>query len=95
VCNFMRLRMTDSRERRLENLCEATDENTKSKAIDRAADYYLKMAGDTTAVPTGAVEELMELAVEQGSVTPEEIADVLYTEELPVEAETSWSVGRE
>jgi hypothetical protein len=91
----MRLRMTDSRERRLENLCEATDENTKSKAIDRAADYYLKMAGDTTAVPTGAVEELMELAVEQGSVTPEEIADVLYTEELPVEAETSWSVGRE
>jgi hypothetical protein len=89
----MRLRMTDSRERRLANLLEATDENTKSKALDRAADYYLKMAGDTTAVPTGAVEELMERAVEQGSVTPEEIAAILDTEELPVEARTEWSVG--
>ena len=51
------------------------------------------MAGDTTAVPVGAIEQLMELAVKEGSVTPEEIADVLDTEELPVEAETYWSVG--
>jgi hypothetical protein len=87
--------MTESREHRLENLLEATGENTKSKALDRAADYYLKMAGDTTAMPTGAVEKLMERAVEQGSVTPEEIAEVLDTEELPVEAETNWSVGSE
>ncbi|UPV75881.1 hypothetical protein M0R89_07435 [Halorussus limi] len=85
--------MTDSRERRLENLLEATGQNTKSKAIDQAADYYLKMAGDTTAVPTGAVEELMERAVKQGNVTPEEIADILDTDELSVKAETSWSVG--
>lgn len=91
----MRLRMTDSRERRMENLLEATGENTKSKAIDRAATYYLRMVGDTTAIPTGAVETLMELAVEQGSVTPEEIADVLDTEEFSVKAETSWSVGTE
>lgn len=52
------------------------------------------MCGGTTARPTGAVEELMELAVEQGSVTPEEIATVLTTEELSVQAETNWSVGQ-
>ena len=50
-----------------------------------AADYYLKMSGDTVAVPNGAVE--------QGSVTPEEIAEILHTDELTVRAETSWSVG--
>lgn len=46
-------------------------------------------------MPTGAVKELMERAVEQGSVTPEEIAEVLGTDKLPVEAETEWSVGPE
>lgn len=91
----MRLRMNDRRERRLETLLDATGESAKAKAIDRAADHYIKMAGDNTAVPTGAIEDLMELAVEEGSVTPEEIADVLDTEELPVEAETNWSVGPE
>jgi len=91
----MRLRMNNRRERRLENLQDATGENTKSKAIDTAADYFCKMAGDNFAFPTGAVEELMERADEQGSVTAEEIAEVLDTEELPVEAETNWSVGTE
>lgn len=73
----MRLRMNERRERRLETLLDATGENAKAKAIDRAADHFIKMAGDTTAVPTGAIEELMERAVEQGSVTPEEIAEIL------------------
>jgi len=91
----MRLRMNDRRELRLENLLDATDENAKAKAIDRAAEFYIKMAGDTTASPVGAIEELMDLAVEEGSVTPGEIAEVLDTEELPVEAETNWSVGTE
>jgi hypothetical protein len=91
----MRLRMNDRRKHRLENLLDATDENAKAKAIDRAAEFYIKMAGDTTASPVGAIEELMERADEQGSVTAEEIAQVLDTEELPVDAETSWSVGPE
>ena len=93
VCNFMRLRMTDSRELRLEQLCEATGENTKSKALDQAAAFYLKMAGDTTAVPIGAFVKLMERAVDQGSITPKEIAAILHTDELPVQAKTSWTVG--
>lgn len=95
VCNNMRVRMTEQRERRLEQLCEATGEAAKSKAIDEAAEFYLRMAGDTTAVPTGAFVELMERAEAQGSVTPEEIADVLDTPQLPVSASVSWSVGRE
>ena len=89
----MRIEATDARERKWENLKEATGKGHKSTALDTAADYYLKMAGGTTAAPTGAVAELMALVTEQGSVTPEEIADVLDTDELPVDAETRWSVG--
>lgn len=89
----MRIEATDVRERKWENLKEATGKGHKSTALDTAADYYLKMAGGTTAAPTGTIVELMELATEQGSVTPEEIANVLDTDELPVEAETRWSVG--
>lgn len=85
--------MTDTRERRMEYLLEATGENTKSKALDRAAELYLQMRGDTAAVPNGAFVELMEKAERQGSVTAEEIAELLDTDELPVEAETNWAVG--
>ncbi len=35
----------------------------------------------------------MQLAEQQGSVTPAEIADVLNTAELPVTWESNWSVG--
>ena len=87
--------MNDDRERRLDSLVEATGENTKSKAIDRAAKYYTRMAGGTAAVPTGQLEKLMARAEEQGSVTPQEIAEILDTEELPVEAALTWSVGDE
>ncbi|MFC7134348.1 MULTISPECIES: hypothetical protein [Salinibaculum] len=85
--------MNDERERRYEALLEATGENTKSKALDTAATYYTRMAGGTDAVPTGKIKDLIELAEEQGSVTPAEIADVLDTDELPLQFETEWSVG--
>ena len=74
-------------------LVEASDEKTKSKAIDKAAEFYIKMRGNNVAIPTGAFAELMERADHQGSVTPEEIAKILDTEQLPVEATTTWSVG--
>ncbi|MFB6188597.1 MAG: hypothetical protein ABEI57_01820 [Halapricum sp.] len=83
----MRLRMIDSRERRLDDLLEATGENTKSKALDRAAACYVKMRGETIAIPAGAFAELLARAEAQGSVTPAEIAEILDTEELPVTAE--------
>lgn len=89
----MRLRMTDSRERRLDDLCEATGQNTKSKAIDQAAAFYIKMAGETTAIPTGAVAQLLDRAEAQGSLTAPEIAAILDSGELRVDAELQWSVG--
>ena len=92
VCNSMRLRMTDKRERRLDDLKEATGESTKSKAIDTAIEFYIRMAGDTTAVPTGQFAELMQLADDQGSVTAAEIADVLDSDPLGVNYESNWSV---
>ena len=87
----MRIEATESRQRKWANLKEATGKGHKSTALDTAADYYLKMRGETTAQPTGRLEELMELAIEQGSVTPAEIAEVLSTEELPLRADVSWS----
>ncbi|ELZ21479.1 hypothetical protein C475_18716, partial [Halosimplex carlsbadense 2-9-1] len=69
----MRIRDTDKRQREWEMLQEATGEKTRSKAIDAAVRYYLKMAGGNAAAPTGSVEELMQVAEDQGSVTPAEI----------------------
>ena len=58
----MRLRMTDPWERRLNALLEATGENIESKALDRAAEFYLRMRGENAAVPNGAFVELMATA---------------------------------
>jgi hypothetical protein len=87
------LRMNDRRERTFEYLQEATGENTTAGAIDVAANYYLAMAGDTGAHPTGALEELMERAVEQGSVTPREISLVLDSKHLSIEHSQEWNIG--
>lgn len=89
----MRIRKTDRRERKWHHLKEATEESTVSGALDAAADYYLEMRGGTTARPTGAIEKLMERAAREGSLTPEEIAEELDVDELPVDASTTWSVG--
>jgi len=91
----MRIHDTDKREREWEMLQEATGEATTSGALDVATNYYLKMRGDNAAAPTGAVEELMQLAIDEGSVTPDQIAEVLDVDEFPVEYEREWSVGRE
>jgi len=89
----MRIQSTDERKRRWEHLQEATGESTTSGALDVAAKHYLRMAGGTTAMPTGALEELLRAAEERGSLTGEEIVEILNTEELPVEYQTEWSVG--
>ncbi|WP_236039587.1 hypothetical protein [Haloarcula salinisoli] len=68
----------------LDALLDATGENTKSKAIDKAVNHYCRCAGANPAHPTGTYEELMERAVEQGSLTLDEIAEILYTDSLPV-----------
>ncbi len=91
----MRIEKTDARARKWEYLKEVTGESATSKALDRAADYYLRMHGDTTAVPQGRLIELMNAAQNRGSLTPEEIAEILDTEELPVRCQISVSVGEQ
>jgi chemotaxis regulatin CheY-phosphate phosphatase CheZ len=89
----MRIEKTEARAQKWEYLKEATGESATSKALDRAADYYLRMRGDTTAVPKGKLTDLMMAAQDWGSLTPEEIAEILDTDELPVQCEVSVSVG--
>lgn len=91
----MRMRLTDSRERRIERLKKATGENSKSGAIDVAAKYYLEMGAVDVGRRVGAVNDLMEAAAERGSLTAPEIAEILDCDELPVEAKTSFKVGRD
>ncbi len=89
----MRIQSTEERKRRWEHLQQATGESTTSGALDVAAKHYLRMAGGTTAIPTGALEELLRAAEERGSLTGEEIVEILDTEELPLEYNTEWEVG--
>ena len=41
----------------------------------------------------GSLQKLIELAIEEESLTAPEIADILEIEELPVEYEHEWSIG--
>jgi hypothetical protein len=87
--------MTEARERRIERLQEATGENTKAGALDVAANFYLQMGAVDAGVRVGNVEELLSAAAERGSLTAPEIAAIIDTPQLPVEADTSFSVGRD
>ncbi len=89
----MRIQKTEARERKWKYLKEATGENTVSGALDVAADYYLKMRGDTTAQPNGRVPELIRRADQEGSLTAAEIAKILDSNELSIEYQSTWTVG--
>ncbi len=93
----MRIQSTDERTRLWENLCEATDENARSKALDRAARYSLRMCGGVAAYGRGDIQTLLDevLTEAQGSLTAPEIAAILDERELPVTYETTSSVGPE
>lgn len=89
----MRIQKTKEREQKWKYLKEATGENTVSGALDTAADYYLKMCGETTAQPNGHVPELIHRADQEGSLTAAEIAEVLDVDELSIEYQSTWTVG--
>lgn len=91
----MRIQLNDRRERRYNDLLEASGESAKSKALDVAADYYIRARGNTTAVPEGFIQQLMSEAEKRGSLTPQEIAAIVDCDELPVRYEVSRSIGRE
>jgi len=90
----MRIQSTEERQRRWEHLQEATGESTTAGALDVAAKEYLRLKGGTPAVPHGALGELLAAAEEHGSLTGEEIVEILGTKELPLKYNTDWEVGR-
>jgi hypothetical protein len=90
----MRIQSTDERDRLWENLREATAEGHTSQALDAAARHYVRCRGDTTAVPTGTYAELLAAARDaNGGLGPEQIADILDTDELPVAASTTTEIS--
>ena len=44
------------------DLCEATRENARSKALDQAARYYLRMCGGVAAYERGDIQTLLDEA---------------------------------
>jgi hypothetical protein len=70
----MRIRMTDTRERRLDRAMDAMGENTKAGAIDRALKHYLADKRNKEQV----ADEL-----------PGEIVQELSTPQLPIERKTT------
>ncbi len=90
----MRIQSTNERDRLWENLREATAEGHTSQALDAAARHYVRCRGDTTAVPTGTYAELLAAARDaNGGLGPEQIADILDTDELPVAASTTTEIS--
>ncbi len=95
MADSFRWRLTGTRDQLLAELVDATGENTKAKALDDAGRAYLRLVGRNMVEPgPGLLHELLEAAEERGGVDAEEIADILATEELPLEYEPAeWSVG--
>lgn len=78
-----------SMDRRLELIhrLRIAPEESEAEIEERALAYQVKMEHQ--------IEKLLQRAVEQGSVTPQEIAELLDVAELPVDFSISWSVGRD
>jgi len=89
----MRIRSTDERQRRLERLKEATGESTKSGAIDEACKFYLEMAAVDQGYRVGKLEELLSTAADRGSLTTAEIAQILSTPQVQLEASTTFEIS--
>ena len=93
----MRIEITEDRNRLWENLCEATGEDARSKALDQAARHYLRMCGGVAAYERGDIQTLLDEALTeaQESLTTPEIAGILDERELSMAYETASSVGPE
>ncbi|WP_231183079.1 hypothetical protein [Haladaptatus sp. DYF46] len=93
----LRINLTTGKARKskVAAVCNVFDAN-KSEAVLQACVYAAEMRGHNAVSPNmGLLEELMTAATERGSLTPEEIAEIISTEEVPVQAETTWAVGNE
>lgn len=84
-----------ARKEKVAAACDVFDSN-KSEAVLEACEFAARMRGHNDIEPQeGLLEELMEAAVKRGSLTPQEIADLISTDSVPVEAKTSWRVGED
>lgn len=84
------IRVDDRRERLFDRLEGATGEATRAGALEAAARYYCHMEGVAT---EGAVEELLQLAVQEGKVTLDQITHVLNHPTLPVKVSVDIDIG--
>lgn len=89
----MRIRMNDSRERLYDRLEESAESNTKSGALDEAAQFYVDMVEEDEGYHVGVITDLLEAAEDRGSLTGEEIVEILDTDTVPLEYSTSWTIG--
>jgi predicted DNA-binding protein len=81
------IRLTDAREQRFEDLKEATNAGSRTRALDVAAEHYV--------ADLRAKKELMNRLADGEQLSPNEIAAILSTPELPVAFEASADVGSE
>jgi len=84
------------RESKLNEVVDASPENTKAKALDCAVEAYLALLGGNEVVPRqGVVDELLQEAQKRGGLDAEEIAEIIGADDrLPVEFKpAAWSVG--
>lgn len=93
----LRIDLTSGRARKstVAAACDVFDTN-KTQAVLQACRLAARLDGENDVEPgPGALARLLEVAEEQGSLTGEEIAAILSTEELPVQFEqiARWSVG--
>ncbi len=95
MANSFRWRLTGTRDQLLYELVDATGENTKAKALDDAGRAYLRLVGRNMVEPgPGLLHELLEAAEERGGLDAAEIAEILATEELPLEYEPAeWTIA--
>jgi hypothetical protein len=89
----MRIRMTDRRDRLYERLETNSPEQTRSGALDHAAKTYLHLYG--TDIEPGAIEELLQQAENEGSLTAAQIADALDNAHEPIGYRSEIDVGRD
>lgn len=95
MVDSLRIRLNDSRERQIDRLMDATGERTKAGAVDEAIAFYLQLAAVDHGSRVGQLDELMRTAAERGSLTAPEIAAIVDTPQVPVSADTTYSVGSE
>lgn len=88
----MRIKSTDDWKRLWEDLREVSGEGHTSQVLDAAARHYIQYRGDTAAVPIGTYAEPLR-AADDGGLGPEQIAEILDTDELPVATSTMTKIS--